>query len=84
MLSIRPYYDPMLNKLEFVNEVFYSSLLFLSFTFTTLIPDMDTKTYTGYIFILLIVFMIIVNAVVQIIDVGKKVSLRLKLAWKKC
>ncbi len=64
MFSIRPHYDPMLNKLEFVNEIFYQLMLFLSFTFTELIPDMGTKTYTGYTFILILVSMIGVNAVV--------------------
>lgn len=39
-------------------------MLFLSFTFTELIPDMGTKTYTGYTFIFILVSMIGVNAVV--------------------
>lgn len=83
MFTIRPYYDPTLNKLEFVNELFYNLTLFLSFTFTELLPDMTTKTSTGYVFIAVLASMITVNVVVQLIDFFKKLSLNLKKTWMK-
>lgn len=83
MFTIRPYYDPTLNKLEFVNELFYNLTLFLSFTFTELLPDMTTKTSTGYVFIGVLASMITVNVVVQLIDFYKKLSLNLKKTWIK-
>ena len=42
-LSVKPFEDPVLNSLELVNEVFYNLILFLCFTFTSLLPDFAVR-----------------------------------------
>ncbi len=80
-LSTRPFEDPALNKLEAINELFYNLFLFLCFTFTELLPDVGTRTGTGYIFIALLLIMLALNIGVQIKDTVKLIILRLKRFW---
>ena len=60
-LSVKPFEDPALNKIEVINELIYSLVLFLCFTFTSLLPDLGTRNQTGYVFIVLILTMLAIN-----------------------
>ena len=80
-LSVKPFEDPALNRLEVVNEFFYNLILLLSFTFTEFLNDMSAKTETGFVFIGLILTMLAINMGVQIKDTIKLLMLRFKRSW---
>ena len=77
-LSVKPFEDPALNKLEVVNEFFYNLILLLSFTFTEFLHDASAKKKTGYVFIALLLTMLVINVGVQIKDTFKLVMLKCK------
>ena len=77
-LSVKPFEDPALNKLEVVNEFLYNLVLFLCFTFTVVYPDAATKYNNGFIFIAIILTMLAINFGVQIKDTIKRLILTLK------
>ncbi len=39
-IATKPFTDPVLNGLEFINELFYYFILLMCFTFTELLPDL--------------------------------------------
>lgn len=92
-MSVKPFEDPAINILEVVNELFYNLNLFLCFTFTSFLPDLGTRDYTGYVFIVLILTQLVINIGVQLKDSMKNIALRLKklkmlykqkqLKWRK-
>lgn len=43
-IATKPFTDPALNGLEFMNELFYYFILLMCFTFTELIPELSLKT----------------------------------------
>ena len=67
-LSVKPFEDPVLNKMEVVNELLYNLLLLLCFTFTSFMPDLGARDSIGYVYIGLICTMLLVNISVQIKD----------------
>jgi hypothetical protein len=77
-LSTKPFEDPVLNRMEMFNETIYNLILLLCFTFTELLPDISMRTETGYLFIVLLLFLLLVNIGVQIKDTVSKLSFRLK------
>ena len=77
-LSVKPFEDPAVNKIEVVNEMFYNLVLLLCFTFTSLLPDLGAREYTGFLFIGMILLMLAVNIGVQIKDSAKLLILRMK------
>ncbi len=68
LLTERPFIEPDHNTQELVNELFYFFLLLSNFTFTELIPDMATKTQTGYFFIATLLLMLAINISIQLKD----------------
>ena len=60
-ISVKPFKDPLLNRIEVFNETIYNFILLLCFTFTDLLPDLETRTETGYALIMLLLTLIFVN-----------------------
>ena len=60
-LAVKPFEDPALNQLEVVNELLYNLVLFLCFTFTSLLPDLGARNQTGFVFIAIILTMLTIN-----------------------
>ena len=77
-LAVKPFEDPAMNRLEVVNELFYNLVLFLCFTFTSFLPDISARDYTGFVFITLILTMLAINFGVQIKDQVKLIIMKLK------
>lgn len=80
-LSTKPFEDPFMNSLEVFNELSYNLILLLCFTFTELLPDVGTKTETGYVFIFLLLAMLLINIGVQLKDTFKLCVLKSKRNW---
>jgi len=80
-LSVRPFEDPALNKLEVNNELFYNLILLLCFTFTELLQDVGAKTETGYAFIAFLLLLLAINIGVQMKDTFKLIVLKMKRNW---
>jgi len=74
-ISERPFYQPSLNKLEVINNLFYWMVLVFCFGLTAAIDDIRARNILGYIFIVLIVCLIVVNAVFMLVGVVRKVVL---------
>jgi len=75
-LSVKPFEDPALNKLEVINEFLYNLILLLCFTFTELLQDVGAKTETGYVYIALLLILLAINIGAQIKDTVKLAVLR--------
>jgi uncharacterized membrane-anchored protein len=80
-ISERPFYQPSLNKLEVINNLFYWMVLVFCFGLTAAIDDIRARNILGYIFIVLIVCLIVVNAVFMLVGVVRKVVLYIKKAF---
>ena len=77
-LSTKPFEDPVLNRMEVFNETMYNLILLLCFTFTELLPDISMRTETGYLFIVLLLTLLLVNIGVQIKDTVMRLILKFK------
>jgi hypothetical protein len=85
LISVRPFEDSMLNKLEIFNEHCVLGSVYHMYAYTEYVPEVETQYKVGYSMIALTVFNIAANIMVvvicTIIHVIKKV--RRSKCWKK-
>jgi hypothetical protein len=67
-LHYKPYNIPVMNRLNFINEVVYLNVLAWIHTFTPYNPDEELKLTIGTLVILIVIFMIAVNVGVIVKD----------------
>jgi hypothetical protein len=68
MSSVRPYHKNKLNYTEIFNEGVITVVACLFFVLTDLVDNVETKSLTGWVIILVILFNIFVNLVVLIAE----------------
>ena len=67
-LHNNPYLNPVINRLNFLNEIVYYTLLAFSHAFTNFNPEEDSKMYIGILVNALVILMIGVNVAVIVFD----------------
>ena len=67
-LHNKPYLNPVINRLNFLNEMVYFNVLAFSHAFTNFTLEEDAKMYLGILVITLVIFMIAVNVAVIVFD----------------
>ena len=67
-LHNNPYLNPVINRLNFLNEMVYFTVLAFSHAFTNFNPEEDSKMLIGILVNTLVIFMIGVNVAVIVFD----------------
>jgi hypothetical protein len=69
-LHYKPYYNPLLNHMNFINEFVYYKILLLCLTFTPYLPDEqeDEKMTIGTAVNIIVIMMLVVNVLVIAYD----------------
>ena len=75
---MRPYVEPYLNRLELVNETMTLFAAYSLFEFTEFVFNMESRIMTGWSLITCIVFCLLLNVTLLIIQACKKLKLSIK------